>query len=310
LRAPENDTGLEAFYRHLEATITTDRPAGRATALARSLLALGGVLAILEDAGEPAHVRNDYVRAYLASRGPSPFDRGSPFEHFVAETYGRMGVPAAVTAVRRPTVTSFITASDGEGLADRTQRRFFSDGSLPDDTIVDRGTTTAEVMTDARRSLPYAYPRLPRLELKAMGRKHYAHAPDKRRLIAYQRVPGRVRFFLDEAVYADTARVLLPEIAGYGAGLIDHLFRAEIHIEIADGAAQLSLTGAQDDVRKGEIRVFAEDGTGLRRPLATTPASSTPARFAIPAGTKKIAAVLRGEDGAGEFVAVGEAAIR
>ena len=32
--------------------------------------------------------------------GPSPFDRGSPFEHFVAETYGRMGVPAAGHARR------------------------------------------------------------------------------------------------------------------------------------------------------------------------------------------------------------------
>ena len=309
LRAPENDTGLETFYGQLEAAITGDRPAGRATALARALLALGGVLAILEDAGEPAHVRNDYARAYLASRGPSPFDRGSPFEHFVAETYGRMGVPVAVTAVRRPTVASFITAADGEGLADRTQRRFFSDGSLPEDAVVDRGTTAAEVMIDARRSLPYAYPRLPRLELKSMGRRHYAHAPDKRRLIAYERVPGRVRFFLDEAVYADTARVLLPEIAGYGAGLIDHLFRAEIHIEVADGAAQLSLAGAQGDVRKGEIHVFAEDGAGLRRPLATAPAGAT-ARVTIPAGTKRIAAVLRGEDDAGELVAVGEAAIR
>ena len=310
MRAPENDTGLEAFYVQLDAAITGARPQGRATALARALLALGGVLAILEDAGEPAHVRNDYVRAYLGARGPSPFDRGSPFEHFVAENYGRMGVPAAVTAVRRPTVMSFITAADGEGLADRTQRRFFSDGSLPDDAVVDRGTTTAEVMVDARRSLPYAYPRLPRLELKVMGSRHYAQASDKRRLLAYERVPGRVRFFLDEAVYADTARVLLPEIAGYGAGLINHLFRAEIHIEVADGAAQLSLTGAQGDVRKGEIRVFSEDGSGLRTALATTVASSTPARFAIPAGAKKIAAVLRGEDDAGELVAVGEAAIR
>jgi len=309
LRARENDTGLDAFHTHLEDAIAADRPQRRATALARALMALGGVLAILEDAGEPAHVRNDYVRAYLASRGPSPFDRGSPFEQFVAETYGRMGIPAGVTAVRRPTVTAYITAADGEGLADRTQRRFFSDGSLPDDAVVDRGTTAAEVMADARRSLPYAYPRLPRLELKVMGRKHYAHASDKRRLLAYERVPGRVRFYLDEGVYADTARVLLPEIAGYGAGLIDHLFRAEMHVEIADGTAQVTVTGAQGDVRKGEIRVFAEDGTGLRKPLATTPPGAL-ARLTIPAGTKKIAAVLRGEDDAGPFVAVGEASVR
>jgi hypothetical protein len=318
LRAPENDVGLDAFHAGLEAGIAADRPQRRATALARALMALGGVLTILEDAGEPAHVRNDYRRAYLGVRGPSPFDRGSAFEQFVADTYGRMGVPATVTPVRRPTVMAFITAADGQGLADRTQRRFFSEGSLPEDPVVDRGTTAAEVMVDARGSLPYAYPRLPRLELKVMGRKQYAYVQgqgqgqgkDRRRLLAYERVPGRVRFFLDEAVYADTARVLLPEIAGYGAGLIDHLFRAEIKIETVVGAAEVSVTGAQGNVRKGEIRVFAEDASGVRQPVGTLQPGAAPGRIAVPTGTRRVAAVLRGEDDAGEFVAVGEAAVK
>jgi hypothetical protein len=311
LRAPENDVGLGAFYVNLEATIAGATPQVRATALARALLALGGVLTVLEDAGEPAHVRNDYRRAYLATSGPSPFDRGSPFERFVAETYGRMGLPTAVTAKERPTLMAFITASDGQGLADRTQRRFFSDGSLPEDAVVDRGTTPAEVMVDARGSLPYAYPRLPRLQLKMMGRRQYAYTHDRRRLLAYERVPGRVRFFLDAAVYADTARALLPEIAGYGAGLINHLFRAEIHIDTATaGAALVSVAGARGDVRRGEVRIFAEDAGGARKSLATVQAASAGVRVTVPAGTKKLAAVLRGEDEAGDFVAVGEAAIR
>ena len=310
LRAPENDVGLQAFHDGLEAAVAGDRLQRRATGLARALMALGGVLTILEDAGEPAHVRNDFRRAYLGSRGPSPFDRGSPFEHYVAETYGRMGLPANVTPVRRPNVTSFITAADGQGLADRTQRRFFSDGSLPDDAVVDRGTTTAEVMVDARESLPYAYPRLPHLELKVMGRKHYAYARDRRRLLAYERVPGRVRFFLDAAVYADSARVLLPEIAGYGAGLVDHLFRAEIHIEATGGAAQVSLVGAQGTVSKGRIRVFAQDASGTRREVTSLPAASAAQSVSIPAGTRLVAAVLRGEDDAGELVAIGEAPVK
>ena len=144
-----------------------------------------------------------------------------------------------------------------------------------------------------------------------MGRKHYAsHDRTSGRLLAYERVPGRVRFFLDERVYADTARVLLPEIAGYGAGLIDHLFRAEIRIETTVGAAELTVTGAQGSVRKGEIRVFAEDASGVRQPVGNVSAGASPARIAVPAGTKRVAAVLRGEDDAGEFVAVGEAAVK
>jgi len=311
LRAPENDVGLDAFHVNLEAAVAGETPQVRATALARALLALGGVLTVLEDAGEPAHVRNDYRRAYLGTAGPSPFDRGSPFERFVAETYGRMGLPTAVTPKQRPTLMAFITASDGQGLADRTQRRFFSDGSLPEDAVVDRGSTAAEVMVDARGSLPYAYPRLPRLELKAMGRRRYAYTHDKRRLLAYERVPGRVRFFMDEAVYADTARSLLPEIAGYGAGLINHLFRAEIHVDTGTaGAALVSVSGGRGAIRKGEVRLFAEDAAGVRKSLATVQPAAAGVHVTVPAGTKKVAAVLRGEDDAGDFVAVGEAAIR
>ena len=63
-------------------------------------------------------------------------------------------------------------------------------------------------------------------------------------------------------------------------------------------------------MRKGEIRVFAEDAAGARKPLATVPPGATGARVTIPAGTRRLAAVLRGEDDAGEFVAVGESAIK
>ena len=47
-----------------------------------------------------------------------------------------------------------------------------------------------------------------------------------RRALGYERLPSRVHFFLDEGVYADAAEALLPEVAGYAAGMIDHLLRA------------------------------------------------------------------------------------
>ena len=63
-------------------------------------------------------------------------------------------------------------------------------------------------------------------------------------------------------------------------------------------------------MRKGEIRVFAEDASGVRQPVGNVSPGASPARIAVPAGTKRVAAVLRGEDDAGEFVAVGEAAVK
>jgi hypothetical protein len=93
--------------------------------------------------------------------------------------------------------------------------------------------------------------------------------------------------------------------------MINHLFRAEIRIDTGTaGAALVSVVGGRGSVRKGEVRVFAEDGAGVRKSLATIQAASAGVRVTVPAGTKKVAAVLRGEDDAGDLVAVGESAIR
>ncbi|HVV17104.1 MAG TPA: hypothetical protein VHH90_07855 [Polyangia bacterium] len=327
LLAPDNDVGLRVFYDQLEASGVAPDPRARATALARALLALGGTLAVLEDAGDPAHVRNDFSGAYMRAGGGSPFDRGSSYERYVAETFGQSGVPAPAAPVDRPNVLAYITAADAQGLADRTQRRFFSDGTLPTDVVVDRETTPAEVLRDARDGLPYGLPTVPRLDLAGMGDIHYAYAPagsdvgpagpasklpgQRRRLLAYLRVPGRVRFFLDPSVYQDTARTLLPEIGAYGAGLIDHLFRAEIQLDIgaADGAVNVRVSGARGAVTGGQVRLYADDGAGNRRPFATVPANTGGSRLTVPAGARRIAAVLRGSDAAGDLVAVSEAPV-
>jgi hypothetical protein len=337
LVSPANDIGLVTFQEQLDAAVSSAEPARRNTALARALLALGGTLAVLQDAGEPAHVRNDYAGAFLSggAAGGNPFDRGSAFERFVAERFGRTGVPAAGPVVRRPTLMAFITASDAQGLADRTQRRFFSAGTLPADAIVDRDTTPAQVLRDARGSLPYGLPGVPRLELRALGERRYVYetqdgrgggsrltatpaalttekAGGARRVLGYERVPGRVRFFLDEAVYADTARELLPEIGAYGAGLIDHLFRAELRLVVKDGALVADVAGARGAVR-GTVRVFVEDGRGQRREVGQGQLAASGDSVSVGgvslAGARRIAAVLRGQDEAGELVAVTEQAL-
>ena len=126
-------------------------------------------------------------------------------------------------------------------------------------------------------------------------------------MLAYERVPGRVRFTLDAAIYDDSARALLPEIGAYGAGLIDHLFRADLTVKINAGAAELSLEGQSGALRAGKLRIYAEDQSGTRKELrsAPLPAGAT-VSVAIPAGTRRVAAVLRGEDDAGPLVAVAE----
>jgi hypothetical protein len=330
LESPDNDVGLTAFYAALETAGSAQAPGQRATALARALLALGGTLAVLQDAGEPAHVRNDFRGAYLASAGEGPFDRGSAFERFVADSYGRGGIPDAAGAVSRPQVMAFITGADAQGLADRTQRRFFSDGTVPEDAVVEPESSSADVVRDARATLVYGLPGVPRLDLRKLGERRYVYAlgesaqgrlqltsyppPPKagarrgpRRVLGYQRVPGRVRFFLDDAVYADTARALLPEIGAYGAGLIDHLFRAEIRLEVSDGKVGAHVEGARGALRGGTLRLYADDARGRRSLIGQlAPGALSGAAIALPAEATRIAAVLRAEDDAGVLVAVAE----
>lgn len=313
LNAPENDVGLPVFLTQLERAVGEAQPAARSSALARAFLALGGVLTVLEDAGNPAQVRNDFRATYLAGEG-SPFDRGAAYDRLVAELYGVTGVPGPRAVVRRPNLRAYFTAPDGQGLADRTQRRFFSVGTLPEDGIVEPETTTADVVKAARASLTYALPTVPRLELREMGVRRYATVQDQpgtppRRLFGYERVPGRVRFFLDNRVHADAARALLPEIAGYAAGLIDHLLRAEITLAREGERVRATLPSGKARVRGEKLRILVEDAAGLRREVGAFPAAAgapDSVTVAIPTGARRVAAVLRGEDDAGPVVAFGE----
>jgi len=205
-------------------------------------------------------------------------------------------------------------------------------------------------MQAARKSLPFGLPTLPRLELREMGRKQYVCAvgderqgrlpltsraagsvvarsggvvPAKagpgggarpvRRMLAYQRVPGRVRFFMDHAVYQDTARALLPEVGAFAAGLIDHLLRGEVIIKLDGATAQLSVAGARGPLSAGQLRLYAEDALGVRRQVGSWPASAfaggQEVSVAVPDGTRLLAAILRGQDDAGVLVAPGEQAV-
>jgi hypothetical protein len=103
--------------------------------------------------------------------------------------------------------------------------------------------------------------------------------------------------------------VLLPEIGAYGAGLVDHLFRAEVRLEVQNGAVTAWVAGARGAVRGGQVRLYAQDGKGRRSligSVAPAPRAEGAISVAIPAGTRRLAAVVRGEDDAGPLVAVAE----
>jgi len=315
LNAVENDEGLPAFEASLASAVTSATPAARDSALARSLLALGGILAVLEDLGEPAHVRNDLDRAFLsdaADRGhPGLLNRGSRYERWVADHLGQSGVPAASSPVRRPTLQSYFVAADGEGLGNRTQRRFFSIGTLPEDQPATSISTARGLAEGAQASLTYALPAVKGLSFGPGSEPHYLVEKEgdlRCRKAAYTLGGGWLRFSLDESVYADMASVLLPEIGGYAAGLIDFLFRAELTFSEDNGLLKAELTGSEGALSQANLVLLAEDAKG-RRTVIGTFADVNAASVPVPAGAQRVLGVLRGRDQAGPLVAVGARAL-
>jgi hypothetical protein len=299
LRAAHNDLGLAAFFDHWALAVGAKQPWERETALVRALLALGGVLSVLEDMGQPAYVRNDF-------RGEFG-DAGSGLETYVADRYGSVALPKAASPVSRPSLESYFVAADGKGLAQATQQRFFSRGTLPQDFTCVADDTPAKVTAFLNRSLKLPEPRLDSVDLRPSDHARYVLRGGTR-IAAYQRVGDRIHFFLDQAVYADVARAWLPEVMGYAAGLADHLLRAKLQIEVAGDQVILTVSGIRGTLEKeATAHVFTEDESGQRREISAVSLPRTgPAAFSLPKGARKIATFARGRDGAGEFVATGE----
>jgi hypothetical protein len=158
--------------------------------------------------------------------------------------------------------------------------------------------------------LRFPEPTVTPLDVRRAGRTHYV-VREGMRMLAYQRNGERLHFFLDQAVQEDLARRWLPEVEAYVAGMVDHLLRAKLQIVVAENKAEVTLTGTATPVEPGAtLHVYSEDEAGVRTELASqSMGGDTSASFVVPKGTRKVAAHVRGRDGAGAFVVAAEARI-
>jgi hypothetical protein len=271
-----NDWGLERFLDERERAAAAAGAAERDDAMVRALLAAGALLNLVESAGDPTLVRNDY-RVALE-------EHGARFERFVAEQYGRVALPDPSPATLQPKhLVELIRDGHGGGLAERTQRRFFSDGTLPD-------------------SGAYA---LPRAHAGA-GAAGYA-AGDVRHLAAWRRTPTGVEWTLDERCFADYAAALLPETARYAQAALELIFRGRLELVEKDGALRVS--GGDLALGAGTLSIYGEQSDGERRKLFTRALGGTIAGEELgatdrPSWAKRAAAVFRGFDASGEPIVI------
>jgi hypothetical protein len=148
------------------------------------------------------------------------------------------------------------------------------------------------------------------LELGQADRTHYV-VKDGLRVLAYERNGAKVRFFLDRAVYADCARRWLPMVGAYAVGMVDHLLRVRLAIQLEQGKVTIAASGISGTLAETPtLHVFAEDDAGGRKEIAQAPLRpGAEATLTLPPGARKVAAYVRGRDAGGAFVASVEASV-
>ena len=307
----DNPFRLSEFWGHYEAAASAQTPEARARHAASMLVAAGAIVHVVQDMASPARVRDD--RASMLRRlGPDRIDVGSRFERLASLSYGRLGVPAPSREIGlRPSLTDYITAEGGDGLADLTARRFMSHGTLPES--IEAAVTTPPHVLEARLEDSM---RRPSPSVAAPLDLREAATDDGARLVdqsgvciaRYELRDRRLRWRIPDDCALEQIRVLLGEASAYGAGVIEWLFRGELALVESAGALEARAGGI--GVRDATVTFFAEDEGGVREAFAETraPASAEPgevvARAALPGerAPARLVAVLRGEDEHGEPV--------
>lgn len=115
---PHNELGLASFQRAYREAVLGETPAARQTALVQVLLSTGAMLAVLEQMGDPIHVRGDLERSLI--------QEGGLYQRWVSQRYGRAGVPAPASAggmVRH--LSDLFHDTAGNGLAQLTAQRAY-----------------------------------------------------------------------------------------------------------------------------------------------------------------------------------------
>lgn len=226
------------LHHHLERAYTSKTQGERDHHLALALICTGALLHVVQDLAVPAHARGD-VQAFFQPLSETRGDRGLVLQEYARQRFGRRALPKRspedIAADRgRPLADSVVEHMLGdpdtgfEGLATFAATRFLSAGRLPPPVALSQDLTAEDaaatllvdsgldpVETEGAKLAPW--PATAGYLLTATGRP----------LAAFERDDfGRIRTFLDEAVFRDTLALVLPQALGTSRSLLDHLWPA------------------------------------------------------------------------------------
>ncbi len=261
--AKENNLGLTRLLLEQQGAVTASTPAEREQHLAYALLCAGAMSAVLEDVGSPSRARDD-VAEHLSPLGGGAGDRGSRFERLAALTFGRVGIAPSRTPVTRARLRDFFTAADGLGLADVTNKHWYSAGTLPAALTITKAPAPGELARRLVATQRFALP-APTGELNlARAASGGAQLRDTNGvcLADYRFEDNRLAWAISDGCAAEQIAAILPGVAAYAAGFLDYLFRGTL-VVTADGGIRVGAVA----LGAGTVQVMAEDATGQRTPV-------------------------------------------
>ncbi|MBL9102269.1 MAG: hypothetical protein JNL82_14990 [Myxococcales bacterium] len=265
-----------ATFRHLELASTLADPRARDHHLAMALVGVGALLHVLQDMSVPAHARGD-VTAFFSALSDAAGDRGLPFNELARLSFRRHDLPSAaglgargsaLTPGLREHFLGHAAAGDDpgyEGLAVFTGRRFLSERTVPPAQHLDHGLGPAEAAARLLAGADLDPGELEGAQLSPWpGVRGYLKTSTGRPLAAFDTdAEGRIRCYIDEAVYREQFAQLIPRAIDATRSLIDWVWPAwpELHYDAAAGRLDLA---AAADLQNPEVLVFTQDPEGVR----------------------------------------------
>jgi hypothetical protein len=293
---------LAGFRDQYARAVTGRTIAERQRHLAGALLAAGALLHVLEDMGSPSHVRND-LAAHFDGIGTDSTDVGSRFERVAALAFARLGVPAVREVIHRGSPREYITS-----LARTTSERWFSAHTLPGSFTAPHERDNHQLKREIQAHLARPQPgpavtvRLDDGVLVNASGVCLANLSDE---------DHQYHFWIGDRCALEQLAVILPETAGYAAGLLDTLLGPTIRIEVEGTKASLK---SDSRFGKGKLTLFWDDDSGVRVPYHNeqlSPGALARIVRAPPGDAVRVSALFVGTDEKGApLVVAGSTALR
>lgn len=265
------DSARDYFYKALTFSANADRE----NYFAKTFEAIGHVLHLLEDMAVPAHTRNDF-ESHLFPNSASFLggfiDRYQPFEQYVQNNPNLVVSAQTVTPSFADTrLTDFWDTDQYNGsnpstftnigLAEFSNSNYFSDFTIPNNGVTPQHTFPYPHLGSTNISGPNyqicTYQFFGIASVNYVSRMNGGPCPptavaaDHFAVVSLMNMPGTSsdinsisHVWLNDDVYEQYAKELLPRAVGYSAGLLNYFFRGTLDVSwpntgvysIADGS--------------------------------------------------------------------------